>query len=815
MEKTIRRRRPILAVTLALTTVLYLVPGKLDAAENFHPTPQYTYGSSFVSLCQGEQWFIDQIETLLNAEQKSINTIQSQNDLSHIVALGYHNGAQRLPEAVGELKSLRALYLADNRLTSIPAALYTLPALEIIDFSHNQLSGSIPAGFNVSNFPQLKVLLLWDNQYSGSIPAALYDFPLLENLDISYNRLTGAISSNVGQLTHLKLLDAGANRLSGEIPPAFASCGALKALLLYNNQFSGSIPDVFGSLSQLEILDVAVNGLTGPLPAYLPVSLVKLAARDNRLTGSIPYAYGDLVNLHTLDLYHNQLSGNIPASLVNLSKMVKLDLSDNRLDGLLPDIFPHMTDLELAILSDNKLVGHIPHSLVQRQSGGAYVNIAHNYLTGAEARSILVNLDNFIDGAVSTQNRMYLEDYIQILENQELNIYSRFVTREAADTRLLTAKEKLPPAGYQLEITLTAAETAALLDHYDVSAISELVALRSDAAGLYIRVVKALETAYPVTFSLSILRNDGSIYSRTQFRVASMPAPVAAPGGGGGGGVMIWPPLEEKPPQVVAVNPVVPVVSPTAPLKQTIQIISGYPDDTVRPDGQLTREEAARILFNLQAPELPFPYNGQYRDVGKDRWSASALGHLSVLGLVRGYPDGLFRPDQPITRAEFVTLLRGYFPAEEPLDPEDEPVFTDIAGHWAQGYIHAAYLNGVVQGYPDGLFRPNQPITRAEAVTVFLNLSGRWPNVTLSNPFADLGPEHWAYGAILEAYRGETYQPPEWVGVKPEPDETEDEAAEDLTDAEPAEAAEDDDETDEADEEKEPAQTAETGGEAE
>jgi Leucine-rich repeat (LRR) protein len=771
--KTVRAH-PLIAAATIITILLcgaISLPRALQGAENVHLSPETTYGKTFLTMCQGEQWFIDQIETFLNTEQKSINTIQNQNDLNHITALGHHSGAAKIPEAIGELKKLKALYLSDNQITSLPGALYTLNNLEIIDLSHNLISGLIPSEINAGNFPHLKNLLLWDNQLTGPIPEAVYEIIELQNLDLSYNRLSGELSGSVGKLSGLKLLDLGANQISGEVPVALSSCGALKALLLYNNQLTGPIPDIFGALHELEILDISVNNLSGYLPANLPTSLQKLAVRDNHLSGNIPAAYGSLINLHTLDLYKNQISGNIPPQLAALTKTVKLDISGNKLENIIPDIFSGMNALEIAVISDNKLTGTIPSSLVQRQAEGTYVNIAQNYLTGEAAEAIHANLDNFIDGADTFQNRIYIEDYIQITENQEKNIYNLFVTRKASDMRELTDKEKLPPPGYKLETSISAAQTAVLLEHYQASSINELVTLRSDASGLYIRVLKTLETSYPVTFVLSIINNDGSAYSRTLFRVTSETAPKPAPfpsggggGGGGGGGTVILTSPEEKPEQNVSNLPEPERGGLTAPLNKTVQIISGYPDGSVRPNGQLSREEAARILFNLQAPERPFPYNGQYRDLEKQRWSASAVGHLSVLGIVRGYPDGLFRPGDPITRAELVTLLRSYYPAYELTETDQKPELSDIAGHWAQNNIRAAYLHGVISGYPDGSFRPDQPVTRAEAVTTFLNLSGRLPGPDLSNPFTDLNPDHWAYGAILEAWRGETYQPPEWIG---------------------------------------------------
>ncbi|MDR1217694.1 MAG: hypothetical protein LBJ99_03800, partial [Oscillospiraceae bacterium] len=133
-----------------------------------------TYAASFIALCDGQQWFIDEIERLLNTEQKSINTLQSGADLRNIVSLAYSNSATRLPPAVGELTELREIFMPNNKLTSIPEELFKLPKLQVIDFSHNTVAGQIPEGFNAVNFPALKVLLLWDNQLAGAIPDDLY-----------------------------------------------------------------------------------------------------------------------------------------------------------------------------------------------------------------------------------------------------------------------------------------------------------------------------------------------------------------------------------------------------------------------------------------------------------------------------------------------------------------------------------------------------------------------------------------------------------------------------------------------------------------
>jgi Leucine-rich repeat (LRR) protein len=726
----------ILAATLLLAALA--PPWYVTAAVGFAPDPKTAYAAGFIEKCDGQQWFMDEVERLLNVEQKSINTLQSAADLKNIVTLAHSGGAASVPPAIGELAQLREIFLHSNKLIEIQPAIYTLPELEVIDMSGNALSGSIPAGINYANFPKLKVLLLWDNTLSGEIPDALYEFTELENLDVSYNRLEGVISPGVGALTKLKMYGASNNALTGEIPAQFGNCAALKALVLWNNNLTGGIPDAFGALTELEILDVAMNGLTGELPQDMPVSLRKFAARSNGLTGGIPAAYSALTELDTLDLYDNELTGAIPPGLASLTKMERLDISSNALGGTIPDIFANMTKLEIAYLSGNMLTGKPPQSLVDRQAGGAEVNISQNYLTGETAKQITYNTGNFIDGAPTMQNRMYMSGYAIIAKDAERNIYSLFEHRRAPGTAQPTGKAKLPADGYALGLDMTADEQAALLDYYGAASIDEIYTARHDGSGWHIALHKEIKLACPIKFSLMILNNDGSEYSRTLFKVTSE-APAEAAGGGGGAGTEPTPtptPGEETGPA--------PEETPKA------GFISGYPDKTVRPDGALTREEAAQILYNILGTADTVPYNGRYTDMDGERWSAKAVEYLSELGHITGYPDGSFRPAGQITRAEFVALLCRFLgiPAAE-----GEAGFGDTAGHWARGYIASATEKGYVTGYPGGTFKPNNGITRAEAVVILCRVYRRVPDrgKLTTNPFADLDPTHWAYWEILEA----------------------------------------------------------------
>ena len=152
--------------------------------------------------------------------------------------------------------------------------------------------------------------------------------------------------------------------------------------------------------------------------------------------------------------------------------------------------------------------------------------------------------------------------------------------------------------------------------------------------------------------------------------------------------------------------------------------------------------------------------------------------------MLRGYPDGTFRPGATITRAEFATIaVRFMFSGdvEAAANALDGSFFNDIDGHWAEAYIKVAAQLGLVGGYDDGSFRPNAPITRAEVATILNNSLNRvveseedlLDGMTI---FADNQPGTWFYLAIQEATHSTFYERKEdgihkvWVEIRPNPD---------------------------------------------
>ena len=188
--------------------------------------------------------------------------------------------------------------------------------------------------------------------------------------------------------------------------------------------------------------------------------------------------------------------------------------------------------------------------------------------------------------------------------------------------------------------------------------------------------------------------------------------------------------------------------------------IAGYEDGTVRPDGNITRAEVATIFFRLMTDEYRetcWSTSSGFTDVTAASWYNNAISTTASAGWVSGYPDGTFRPDAYITRAEFATIAARFLSDVY----SGTSMFTDISGHWAEDYINRAAAAGWINGYADGTFRPNAYITRAEAVTLINRMLDRAPDA--NHLLADMvrwpdNPETaWYYADIQEATNSHDY----------------------------------------------------------
>ena len=199
-----------------------------------------------------------------------------------------------------------------------------------------------------------------------------------------------------------------------------------------------------------------------------------------------------------------------------------------------------------------------------------------------------------------------------------------------------------------------------------------------------------------------------------------------------------------------------------------VAYIIGYPDGSVRPEGSITRAEVATIFFRLLTDEARETYwcqvNG-YTDVPYESWFNNAISTLSNMGIVSGYPDGSFRPDAPITRAELTKIAVGFFQyADQYFTYLGN--FSDVAGNeWYASFLAAASALGLIEGYPDGSFRPDAAITRAETCTVVNRTLGRRPHKDHLLPWSEMITwpdnqmiEAWYYPQIQEATNSHDYR---------------------------------------------------------
>lgn len=217
-------------------------------------------------------------------------------------------------------------------------------------------------------------------------------------------------------------------------------------------------------------------------------------------------------------------------------------------------------------------------------------------------------------------------------------------------------------------------------------------------------------------------------------------------GGGGGGEVIPDPDV------------------PGADLNETdhYAYIIGRKDGLVHPEAQITRGEVATIYFRMLTDESRnrlWSQSNPYTDIQPDTWCNAAVSTMTRAGVIEGFSDGTFRPYAPITRAQFATIAVRFFDVVYAGDDK----FSDIADHWAKDYINKAAEAALINGFSDGTFRPNQPITRAQAMAIFNRVLGRAPDGDHMLPGMITWPDNmdknaWYYANMQEATNSHEYE---------------------------------------------------------
>lgn len=183
--------------------------------------------------------------------------------------------------------------------------------------------------------------------------------------------------------------------------------------------------------------------------------------------------------------------------------------------------------------------------------------------------------------------------------------------------------------------------------------------------------------------------------------------------------------------------------------------IFGYPDDTIRPDGDMTRAEAIAVVARLQKLDLRDKTSNIYKDTKAGMWYNAAINAAFREGYLLEKEGENIRPNDKITRAELALLISHIDKKNDKVAP-----FEDVKGHKFEAAINQAYGNERIKGYPDGTFKPDNSITRAEVATMLNKLYDRYPdknfidaNQNLVHNYKDMSYKgHWGYYELVEAY---------------------------------------------------------------
>ncbi|XP_058070340.1 probable LRR receptor-like serine/threonine-protein kinase At3g47570 [Magnolia sinica] len=316
--------------------------------------------------------------TWLNLGRNNLigNIPPSVGNLSSLIALYlYQNSLEgNIPDELRWLVKLKYLQISFNNLSGlIPPLLYNLSSMDHISVAVNQLHGNLPPNLGLT-LPNLKIILLGENAFTGPIPVSLANASGLIEIDFYSNYFSRPVPENLGRLQKLTFLNLQENQLgSGEgdddlgFITSLTNCSSLEELILNTNQLRGKLPATIVNLStHLIDLELAENPISGIIPTDISnlVNLNKLTIFATSLMGTIPFSVGKLQNLEGLYLYSNRLSGPIPSSIGNITHLVELALHDNSLQGSIPSSLGNCHHLQTLYLGKNELNGTIPKQVL-------------------------------------------------------------------------------------------------------------------------------------------------------------------------------------------------------------------------------------------------------------------------------------------------------------------------------------------------------------------------------------------------------------------------------------------------------------------
>lgn len=322
----------------------------------------------------------------------------------------------------------------------------------------------------------------------------------------------------------------------------------------------------------------------------------------------------------------------------------------------------------------------------------------------------------------------------------------------------LTLKgEKLPAfaEGQDLSSLLTASAK----DEKNAPDLSELEWETDEQTGVMTAELTLPNTNETYTFTLTFIETATHAGATDSEQVVVAQQIIS---GGGGGG-----PVEDQP-----ANPDDTGVSDWLNTKDHLAYLAGYPGGTFGPDQNMTRAEAAQMFYNLLL-EKDVEITVEFEDVPADAWYAKPVNTLASLGILSGVGNGRFDPERSITRAEFTVIAMKFANTSG----GGVNIFSDVnEDDWFYSAVVDSTQYGWINGYPDGTFRPEATISRAEVTVIVNHMLGRAadrPYVIAHeeelNTFGDVNRGHWGYFHIAEATNAHEYHTEDgtesWTGL--------------------------------------------------
>ncbi|KAH0733750.1 hypothetical protein KY285_009457 [Solanum tuberosum] len=270
--------------------------------------------------------------------------------------LSRNNLRGEIPQCFGNITSLQVLDMRHNNLSgNIPTTFNNGRSLSSLNFHGNKLEGKIPQ--SLTNCKELQVLDLGNNNLNDTFPVWLGSLPNLLVLSLRSNKLHGPIrtSRTENMFPELRIMDLSYNAFSGNLPSSLFQ--HLKALRTIDPSMEA--PTYGGYTYYQDSITVATKGSDREIVRIFYLYTV-IDLSSNKFRGQIPSIVGDLIAVRILNLSHNGLQGHIPPSFGDLSSVESLDLSGNQISGEIPQQLTSLTSLAFINLSHNQLEGCIP-----------------------------------------------------------------------------------------------------------------------------------------------------------------------------------------------------------------------------------------------------------------------------------------------------------------------------------------------------------------------------------------------------------------------------------------------------------------------